>query len=144
MFECDLSHRRSVAVLCMLYKIRCNPMHPLYDSLPLPYVPVRVIAHRYTYASPRSRTSQYHRTFIPLSVSLCDNLSVHVFDCVGLAGFKSQGQCPFIGLLLLAPFLSPAVFPFSFSFYGLVLWGCGLRTNSVLITLYQSCVANHF
>ena len=27
--NCDLSHRRSVAVLCMLYKIRCNPMHPL-------------------------------------------------------------------------------------------------------------------
>ena len=29
MFECDLAHRRSVVVLCMLYKIRCNPMHPL-------------------------------------------------------------------------------------------------------------------
>ena len=28
-FECDISHRRSVAVLCMIYKIRCNPVHPL-------------------------------------------------------------------------------------------------------------------
>ena len=28
-FECDISHRRSVAVLCMLYKIRCYPVHPL-------------------------------------------------------------------------------------------------------------------
>ena len=28
-FTCDLAHRRSVVVLCMLYKIRCNPMHPL-------------------------------------------------------------------------------------------------------------------
>ena len=27
--ECDISHRRSVAVLCMLYKIRCYPVHPL-------------------------------------------------------------------------------------------------------------------
>ena len=26
MFECDISHRRSVAVLCMMYKIRCNPV----------------------------------------------------------------------------------------------------------------------
>ena len=26
MFECDIAHRRSVAVLCMLYKIRCNPV----------------------------------------------------------------------------------------------------------------------
>ena len=41
-FECDITHRRSVAVLCMLYKIRCNPKHLLYDALPGPYVPVRV------------------------------------------------------------------------------------------------------
>ena len=33
-FECDIAHRRSVAVLCMQYKIRCNPMHPLNDALP--------------------------------------------------------------------------------------------------------------
>ena len=42
MFECGIVHRRSVAVLCMLYKIRCNPMHPLNDALPGPYVPVWV------------------------------------------------------------------------------------------------------
>ena len=58
-FDCDLAHRHSVAVLCMLYKIRCNPMHPLCGALPVPYVPVRVtrsagIAHRFTYAPPRS------------------------------------------------------------------------------------------
>ena len=35
-FECDISHRRSVAVLCMLYKIRCNPEHPLNGALPGP------------------------------------------------------------------------------------------------------------
>ena len=44
LFECDLAHRRSVAVLCMLYKIRCNPTHPLYGDLPVPYEPVRVTA----------------------------------------------------------------------------------------------------
>ena len=32
-FECDIAHRRSVAVLFMLYKFRCNPMHPLNDEL---------------------------------------------------------------------------------------------------------------
>ena len=41
MFERDLAHRRSVAVLYMLHKIRCNPMHPLYGALPVPYVPMR-------------------------------------------------------------------------------------------------------
>ena len=33
-FECDIAHRQSVAVLCMLYKIRCNPVHPLNGALP--------------------------------------------------------------------------------------------------------------
>ena len=74
-FGCDIAHRRSVAVLCMLYKIRCNPMHPLNDALPGPYMPVRVtrgalITHRYTYAPPRCRTSQYLMTFVHLSVFL--------------------------------------------------------------------------
>ena len=54
-FECVIAHRRSVAVLCMLYKIRCNPIHPLNGDLSGPYVPVRItrgalVAHRYTYA----------------------------------------------------------------------------------------------
>ena len=49
--ECHISHRRSVAVLCMLFKIRCNTVHPLNSALPGPYVPVRVtrgalVAHR--------------------------------------------------------------------------------------------------
>ena len=56
-FECDLAHCRSVALLCMLYKIRCNPMHPHYGDLPVPYVQVQVtrgavIAHGYTYVPP--------------------------------------------------------------------------------------------
>ena len=27
--ECNLAHRRSVAELCMLFKIKSNPLHPL-------------------------------------------------------------------------------------------------------------------
>ena len=58
LFECDPAHRRSVAVLSMLNRIRCNLMHALYDGLPEPYVLVNVtriaaIAHRYTFAPPR-------------------------------------------------------------------------------------------
>ena len=33
-FDSDISHRRSVAVLCMLYKIGCNPVHPVNGALP--------------------------------------------------------------------------------------------------------------
>ena len=65
-------------------------MHPLYGALPVPHVPGRVtrnavIAHRYTYAPPRCRTSQYYKTCIPLSVSLWNDLYGPVFDGVGLA-----------------------------------------------------------
>ena len=95
--DCDLAHRRSVVVLCMLFKIRGNPMHPLSGALPVPYVQVRVtrgdlFAHRNTYAPPRFRTSQYCRTFIPLLVSLWNDLADPVFDRVGLAGFKSRAN----------------------------------------------------
>ena len=81
----------------MLYKIRCNPMHPLSGALPGPYVPVRVtrgalVAHRSSYAPPRCKTSQYRRTFVPFSVSLWNNLGDPVFDGVGLAGFKSRAN----------------------------------------------------
>ena len=97
MFECDIAHRRSVAVLCMLYKLRCNPTHPLDHELPEPYKPVRVtrgalVAHRYTYAPRRWRTSQFHRTFVTLSVSRWNDLADPVFDGVGLAGFKSRAN----------------------------------------------------
>ena len=81
----------------MLFKIKNNPMHPLISALTLPYVPARVIrgslvAHRHSFAPPRCRTSQYRRTFVPLSVSLWNDLSDPVFDGVGLAGFKSRAN----------------------------------------------------
>ena len=41
-FECEIAHRRSVAVICMLYKIWCKAMQPLNGALPGTYVPVRV------------------------------------------------------------------------------------------------------
>ena len=95
--ECNLAHRRPAAELCMLFKIGSNPMHPLSRALHLPYVPARVtrgasVAHRHSFAPPRCRTSQYRRSFVPLSVSLCNDLSDSEFDGVGLAGFKSRAN----------------------------------------------------
>ena len=97
-------------------------MHPLYGALPEPYVPVRVtsgavIAHRYTYALPRCRTSQYRKTFIALSVSLLNDIGDPVFYGVGLAGFKGNVNA-FLVAQLLVPFLSPTVFHLS----SFILW----------------------
>ena len=112
-FECDISHRRSVAVLFMLYKIRCNPVHPLNSALPGPYVPARVtrgalVAHRYTYAPPRCRTLPYSRTFIPFSVFSIlgvplERSCLPRIQWCGTGGFQEQGHCFFIGLSCSIP-----------------------------------------
>ena len=134
--ECNLAHRRSVAELYMLFKIKSNPIHPLSGALPLPYVPARVtrgalVAHMHSFASPRCRTSQYHRTFVPLSVSLWNDLSGPVFDGVGLAGFKSRANA-FLWARSALSLLSPTILSSSSSsFHGLVVWGWGLWTNRV-------------
>ena len=95
-FECNIVHHLSMAILSMLYN-RCHPVHPLNGALPGPYLPVRVtrgalVAHRFTYALPCCRTSQHRRTFIPLSVFIWSDLVSPVFDGVGLAGFKSRAN----------------------------------------------------
>ena len=73
--ECTIAHRQYVAVLCMLFNIESNTMHPLSGAVLSPYVLARVtrgalVAHRHSFASPGCRTSQYCRTFVLLSVSL--------------------------------------------------------------------------
>ena len=41
--QCDLQHRRNVAALCMMYKVRANAEHPLNSKLPPPYVAPRAL-----------------------------------------------------------------------------------------------------
>ena len=113
----NLAYRRSVAELCILFKIKSNPMHPLSGALPLLYVSARVtrghlVAHRHSFANPRCRTSQYRRTFVPISLSLWNDLSCPVFDGVGLAGFKSRAN---------GSFFFVSYYFYSSSFHGFVL-----------------------
>ena len=136
MFECDLAYRRSVAVLCMLYKIRCNPLHPLYGVLPVPYVPVRVtrgavIEPRYTYAPPRCRTSQYSRLLFPFQC-LCGTILVTPYTMVWDWQVSRAGPMPFYWPSCSLPFCLLLFSRSLFSFYGLVFWGWGLRTIRVV------------
>ena len=94
-FECNIVHRRSVAVLWILYKIRYNMMHEPHLRCRMCHC--ELYAHRCFYAPPRCRTSQYRRNFILISVSLWNNLSHPVFDGVGPEGFKSK-----VNVVLLA------------------------------------------
>ena len=123
-------------------------MHPLNGDLPGPYVPVRItrgalVAHRYTYAPPRCRTSQYRRLFIPVSVPLWNDLADAVFDGVELAGFRSMANAFFIGLSCPIPTIVSYCFSlFLLSVYRLVLWGWGLRSDRVYVTLSQPRTAD--
>ena len=99
-------------------------MHPLSGALPLPYVPARVIrgdlvAHRHSFAPPRWRTSQCGRSFVPLSVSLWNDLSDPVFDGVGLAGFKSRANAFLLARSAFSFFVS-----YCFVFFFLPWVGC--------------------
>ena len=70
-FEWNITHRRSVAVFCMLHKVRSHPTHPFHGALPVPLLVTSgaLVAHWYAHAPLRCRTSQYRGNFIPLSVS---------------------------------------------------------------------------
>ena len=119
----------------MLDKIMCNPMHPFYGALPMPYVPVRVtrsalVAYRYTYAHPRCRISQYRWIFIPLYVSQWDDLVGPVLDGVGLASFNSRAN-DFFGKAALSLFVFYYFSLSLLSVYRLVSWGCSLWTDRV-------------
>ena len=108
-------------------------------ALPVPYVPVRVtsgtlIAHRYTFAPSCCRTSLYRRTFIHLSVSLWNDLVDPVFDGVGLSSSRA-GPMPFCWPSCSLLFCLQ-LFSLSLLFvYRLVVWGWGLRTESVNLPL---------
>ena len=148
-FECDIAHRRSVAVFCMLYKIRCNPMNPINGALPGPYVPVRVtrgalVAHRYTSLCTASlqNIAVQQDFYSILGVPLERSCSPRIRWC-GTGGFQEQGQCFFIGLSCSIPNIIFYSFPLSLlSVYSLVLWGWGRRTDRVYITLSQPCTAD--
>ena len=82
----DIAHRRSVAVLCILHKVRYNPLHPYCGALHVPFVPVRVtlgalfahigILKSHLAAEPGSTAG----LLFHLSASLWNDLDYPVFD----------------------------------------------------------------
>ena len=145
-FECDIAHRRSVAVICMLYKIRCKAMHPLHGALPVPYVPVRVtrfalvtLMHRLA-AEPRRTARVLFPSRCPCGMILLTPYSMvwdwRVSRARPMLFYWPKMLYRFYNLLLF--------FPSLLSVYRLVSWGWGLRTDRVYITLSRPCTADLF
>ncbi len=93
----DLSHRRDVSSVCMLFKIRSNPFHPLYDSLPELHVPARNTRlasslHPLSLEPFRCRTSQYQRCFLPSVVHLWNSLNMETCMASDVHSFKCRAN----------------------------------------------------
>ena len=72
---------------------------------------------------------------ILLSESLWNYLSDSVIYGGGLTGFKVTANASIIGLIFSIPFCLPLSQISHPSLYGLILWGWGLRTDRISITL---------
>ena len=134
-FECDISHCRSVAVLCMLYKIRCASMGYMWCS-------GRTLVHLCTTMLQNLAVQQdfYSLFGVPLERSC----KPHVLWC-GTNRLQEQGQCFFIDLSCSIPTIVFYSFSISLlSIYRLVLWGLGLRTDRVYTTLSHPCTVDLF
>ena len=134
----------------MLYKIRYNPVHPLNGALPGPYVPVRVtrgalVAHRYTYAPPRAEPCSTAGLLVPFWCP-SGTILLTAYSMVWDWRVSRAGPMVLYWPKLLSPYYSLLLFFFLFllSVYSLVLWGQGLRTDRVYITLSQPCTLDLF
>ena len=146
--NCNLSHRRSVAVLCMMYKIRCNSMHPLCGALPLPCVPVRVtrgtlIAHRYTSAIPAAEPCSTAGLLFR-SQYLSGTIWLTPYSMVWDWRVSRAGPMPFCWPSCSLIFCLQ-LFSLSLLFlYRLVVWGWSLRTDRMSTSLSWPCFSNLF
>ena len=157
--ECNIVHRWSVAALCMMYKIRCNPKHPLYGELPVPYLTLQVkccalVTHWFTYAATRSTAwllfpSQYifGMFLVTLYSMMWDWLLLRSDQWFFLLAWANwlplwEGSFDYQSQFYWLPFW----FLFSLSllcFYGLVLCGWDYWLISYL-ALSRLCIADLF
>ena len=134
-----------MAVLYTLYKIRPNTMHPLYDALPVPYVPERVTRGALgtliclLSAEPRSIA----RLIFPCQY-LCITISVTPYSMMLDWRVSRAGPMPFYWPSCSLSFCLRLIYLSLISFYGLVLWGWGVRTDRVLIALSHHSIPNLF
>ena len=133
-YRCDSALRRSVVVLCMLYKIRHNLLQLLNGALAEPYVQVQdtldaLVAHRYTYVAPRCSTAVLLLTFQFPSGTILLTLYSMVWDW----WVSTAGPMLFNLHKLFYPYycLLYYFFIFLLSVYRFVLWGWGICTDRV-------------
>ena len=148
-FECGIAHRRSVAVLFMLYKIRCNQMCPLNSALPGPYMwqcGLRAVIWSHIGTLMHRLAAEHRLTAGLLFRSRCPSGTILLtpYSMVWDWRVSRAGPMLFYWPKLLYPYYNLLFSPSLLSVYRLVLWGWGLRTDRVYITHSQPCTADLF
>ena len=93
----SLSHRRIVGSLSYLYKIYSNPTHPVYHLLPPPYRPSRVTRYSVmindrAFSLPRCHSTQFTRSFFPLTCGLWNTLPNEIVCSTNVDAFKRRAN----------------------------------------------------
>ena len=135
-FECDIAHSQSVAVLCMLYKIRCNQMTlfmVLYLGRTCQYGLHAVLCShiciliRFLAEEPRSTPRPLFLFQCP-----CGTILLTLYSMVWNWRVSRAGPMLFYWHKPLYSFLSSTIF--RLSVYQLVLWGRGLWTECISLS----------
>ena len=143
--ECNSSHRRSIALLCMLYKIRSNLIRctlfiAFYLCRMCQYGLHAVLWSLTGFAPNRCRTSPERGRLLSISVSLERSYRPCIRWCE-TGRFLELGHSIFYWPNL--PSFCLLLFSLYFIyFYRLVLWGWGLLPHGASIALSQPCIAD--
>ena len=102
--SCDLGLRRRVAALSVFYRIRSLTVHSVKELVPPFYVAGRSTRrsdalHPWALVTPRFRTAQFSRSFIPACVRLWNLLSASDFAGDDLGAFKTAVNRTLLGRL---------------------------------------------
>ena len=146
--DCDLAHCRSVAVLCMLYKIRCircTHFVVLYRCC-MCQCGLHVVLWSHIAILMLFLATEPHSTAGLLFPSQCLSGMILMTLCsmVWDSWVWQAGPMLFYWLSCSLPFVYSTVLLSLLSLYVFVLWGWGLRTERALIALSQPCIASLF
>ena len=89
----DLSHRRSVASLCMFYKIFKNNCHPVHNFFPPFFNRIRetrgnIKLNNSAFRPPLCRTEQFKRDLIPRCIKYWNSLPDDTVSAPSIQSFK--------------------------------------------------------
>ena len=141
--ECNLAHHRSVAVLCMLFKIKNNLMHILWAVQCLCRMCRLMLLVYFGYSSALVYASTFQNFSAKQELNLCPCL-YRWLGGVGWASMNSRANKCFIVALICSFSFLPLFSPFFHPWGGYVALYNYVGDWWSVLTLSQLCTADYF